>query len=95
MFKKILLLSATLLTFHASAAPYVEYKHTAKLDAFHKSQSHFLRAGYKYKSTYLEVGDGSAEVGYKFKGGKSWTFKGKVERVGGKNKVENEIRYTF
>lgn len=78
----------------ADAKPYIEYKYKSELLT---KTSSFTRVGYKFsKNYYMEVGDGSAEAGYKFKKG-NFTLKGKVESTKdfGKNGVETELRYTF
>ena len=79
------------------AEPYLEYKYKSLLEDPVAKTSSFTRVGYKFsKNYYAEVGDGSAEAGYKFKKG-GWTLKGKLESTKdfSKNGLETEIRYTF
>ena len=79
------------------AEPYLEYKYKSLLEDPVAKTSSFTRVGYKFsKNYYMEIGDGSAEAGYKFKKG-GWTLKGKLESTKdfSKNGLETEIRYTF
>ena len=79
------------------AEPYLEYKYKSLLEDPTVKTSSFTRVGYKFsKNYYAEVGDGSAEAGYKFKKG-GFTLKGKLESTKdfSKNGLETEIRYTF
>ena len=79
------------------AEPYLEYKYKSLLEDPVAKTSSFTRVGYKFsKNYYAEVGDGSAEAGYKFKKG-GFTLKGKLESTKdfSKNGLETEIRYTF
>lgn len=79
------------------AAPYLEYKYKSLLEDPTVKTSSFARVGYKFsKNYYMEVGEGSAEAGYKFKKG-NFTLKGKLESTKdfSKNGLETEIRYTF
>tara|TARA_R110000868_G_scaffold32754_2_gene119255 strand:- start:4524 stop:4817 length:294 start_codon:yes stop_codon:yes gene_type:complete len=94
--KKALMI-ALLITPTLQAAPYVEYKYKSLLEDPTVKTSSFTRVGYKFsKNYYMEVGDGSAEAGYKFKKG-GFTLKGKLESTKdfSKNGLETEIRYTF
>lgn len=92
--KNLLLFIAILFSTAALSAPYVEYKRTEKLNP-HSSVQEFVRAGYKYKNVYAEVGKDSSEIGYKWSPVKNFVIKGKMERVERKNKLETELRYTF
>ena len=92
--KNLLILSAILLSQVTMSAPYVEYKRSEKINPS-SPHSEYLRAGYKYKNVYAEVGKDSSEIGYKWKPLKNFIIKGKIERVSGKDKLETEVRYTF
>ena len=79
------------------ASPYLEYKYKSLLEDPTVKTSSFTRVGYKFsKNYYMEIGDDSAEAGYKFKKG-NFTLKGKLESTKdfSKNGLETEIRYTF
>ena len=92
--KNLLILSAILLSQATMSAPYVEYKRSEKINPS-SPHTEYLRAGYKYKNVYAEVGKDSSEIGYKWKPLKNFIIKGKIERVSGKDKLETEVRYTF
>lgn len=92
--KNLLIILLTSLTMAASAAPYIEYKRSEKINPS-SPHSEYLRAGYKFKNVYAEVGKDSSEIGYKWKPLKNFIIKGKIERVSGKDKLETEVRYTF
>ena len=73
---KKLIAITLLITPTLQAAPYLEYKYKSLLTT---KTSSFTRVGYKFsKNYYMEIGDGSAEAGYKFKKG-GFTLKGKLE----------------
>ena len=79
------------------AEPYLEYKYKSLLEDPVAKTSSVTRVGYEFsKNYYMEIGDGSAEAGYKFKKG-GFTLKGKLESTKdfSKNGLETEIRYTF
>jgi len=97
--KKLIVIIAMLISSNTYAAPYVEYKHTAKFTEFGGTMktTDFLRVGYKTKKNfYFEAGSSSAEAGYKFKS-KHLEVKGKIESTGhfSKHGLETEVRYTF
>ena len=76
------------------SAPYVEYKNSNKLGG---KTTEFVRVGYATeKNYYFEIGDDSAEAGYKFKF-KNIELKGKIETTESfeKHSLETEVRYTF
>lgn len=94
---KKLIAIALLITPTLQAAPYLEYKYKSLLEDPVVKTSSFTRVGYKFsKNYYMEIGDGSAEAGYKFKKG-GFTLKGKLESTKdfSKNGLETEVRYTF
>ena len=94
---KKLIAIALLITPTLQAAPYLEYKYKSVLEDPRTKTSSFTRVGYKFsKNYYMEIGDGSAEAGYKFKKG-GFTLKGKLESTKdfSKNGLETEVRYTF
>ena len=94
---KKLIAIAILITPTLQAAPYLEYKYKSLLEDPIVKTSSFTRVGYKFsKNYYMEIGDGSAEAGYKFKKG-GFTLKGKLESTKdfSKNGLETEVRYTF
>ncbi len=80
---------------NVEASPYIEYKHKYDLTIKEKKDD-YIRVGYKVNKVYAEVGQDSAEVGYKFKAS-GLTVKGKVESTNDfeKTSLETEIRYTF
>jgi hypothetical protein len=92
--RKLFVIALMAITYSTHAAPYVEYKRTEKINP-HASVAEYMRAGYEYRAVYLEIGKDSAEAGYKWKPVKNLVVKGKAERIDGKVKLENEIRYTF
>ena len=94
--KQLFALCALLLATTATADTYVEWKHKQSLDTSSKT-SDFVRVGHKFKNNfYFEVGEDSAETGYKKKFG-NLVVKGKVESTNDfdKNGAEVEMRYTF